>query len=418
MFLLKRLFFYLLILTFSIDVGYEILSIWRGVYLFQAPLSKEVLFKALRLQPMNPDSFYRLGLFYQWDIRNIDLKNSLHYFSQAIERNPLEQTYWINVAKVLKRMGDQKAFERAVENAILVFPTSYQGRWVLGTLLLQQGELEKALPHFSYILAHYPDQSSVVYDLWSKVINETDFILEKLIPKELASFNQYLSYLYGIGDSESAKKVWQKKVSLGFKTDRSETLRYIEFLISHSEANEALQVWMARLQEEELPISSDGNLVTNGGFEKEKLLGGGFDWKIENVSGAKVSFDQSVSFEGKSSLKIVFDGKENVDFRHIYQYVVLKPNADYLLKVHMKTKFITTKSGPRIEVTGVGQTFYGASESLIGDNEWKELSVAFRTPAQSNVGLIRVRRERTDKFDRFISGTVWLDNFQLKEASQ
>jgi tetratricopeptide (TPR) repeat protein len=415
---MKRLFFSLMLLSFSIGMGYEILSIWKGVYLFQAPPSKEILLKALRLQPLNPDSFYRLGLFYQWNIRNIDLNKSLHYFSQAIERNPLEQAYWVNLAKVLQRMEDQKGFERAMENAILVFPTGYQGRWVIGTLLLQEGILEKALPHFSYILTHYPDQSSVVYDVWFKVVNDPDFILEKLIPKESTSFNQYLSYLYGMSDSESAKKVWRKRVSLGIEAGRNETLRHIEFLISQGEANEAWQVWITRLQEEGFPIPSDGNLVTNGGFEKEKFLGGGFDWKIENVPGAKISFDQSLASEGKNSLKITFNGKENVNFHHIYQVVVLKPNTDYLLKFHMKTKGVTTKSGPKIEVTGVGPAFYGSSESLIGDNEWRELSITFRTTARSNVGLVRVRRERTDKFDRFISGMVWLDDFQLKEVKQ
>jgi hypothetical protein len=122
-----------------------------------------------------------------------------------------------------------------------------------------------------------------------------------------------------------------------------------------------------------------------------------------------------MALEGKSSLKIVFNGKENVDFRHVYQFVALKPNSEYVLKAHMKTKVVTTKSGIRLEISGVGPAFYGASESLIGDNGWKELMIAFRTPPQSRGGVVRVRREKTDKFDRFISGTVWIDNFSLRE---
>jgi hypothetical protein len=115
-------------------------------------------------------------------------------------------------------------------------------------------------------------------------------------------------------------------------------------------------------------------------------------------------------------LKITFDGKENVDFYHVSQLVSLKPNTDYLLRAYMKTKAVTTKSGIKIEVYGMGPTFYGASESLIGDNDWKELSVAFRTPAQSHAGVVRMRREKTNKFDRLISGTVWLDEVQLTEV--
>jgi hypothetical protein len=153
----------------------------------------------------------------------------------------------------------------------------------------------------------------------------------------------------------------------------------------------------------------------NGGFEKEKILGGGFDWKIEKVPGAEISSDPSMAFEGKRSLKIVFDGKENLDFGHVYQFVPLEPDREYLLKANMKTKEITTKSGLKIEILGVGPAFYKTSEILIGDNEWKELVVPFRTPVQSQGGLIRIRREKTDKFDRFISGTVWIDNFRLTE---
>ncbi len=413
---MRRIFFYLLIIIISLGVAYDILSQWRGVYLFQSQPSEEVFLKALRFAPLNPVPFYGLSLFHQWDIQHIDLKKSLDYMGQAIERNILEQAYWISLAKVYQRSGEKKAFEQALENAMLVNPTSFEGRWATGMLLLQEETFENALPHFTYILRHYPEQSSLVYDVWLKVVDDPDFILEKLVPKEPVSLRYYLSYLYGLGDSESVKKVWRNMNSLGYKADRGEALRHIEFLIAQGEPHEAFEVWKARLQEERLTIPSDGNLIMNGGFEKEKILGGGFDWKIGNVSGAKVSFDPSVAFEGKRSLKITFGGKENVDFQHISQFVALKPNTDYLLRAHMKTEAVSTKSGPKIEVYGIGPNFYGSSESLTGDNEWKELSIAFRTPTRSLGGVVRVRREKTDKFDRFISGTVWIDNVHLTEV--
>jgi hypothetical protein len=64
----------------------------------------------------------------------------------------------------------------------------------------------------------------------------------------------------------------------------------------------------------------------------------------------------------------------------------------------------------------MGPAFYGSSESVVGENAWKEVSVAFRTAPQSQAGVVRVRREKTDKFDKFISGTVWIDNIQLTEV--
>ncbi len=413
---MRTIFFYLLIIIVSIGVAYDILKQWGGVYLSQSQPSEKAFLKALRFTPLNPGPFYGLSLFHQWDIRHIDLKKSLDYLGQAIERNILEQTYWISLAKVYQRSGEKKGFEQALENALLVFPTSFEGRWTTGTLLLQEGTLENALPHFGYILHHYPEQSSLVYDVWLKMTDDPDFILEKLVPEKPACLRNYLSYLYGLGDIGSVKKVWKKMNSLGHKVDRDEALRHIEFLIAQGEPYEASEVWKARLLEEGLPIPSDGNLITNGGFEKEKILGGGFDWKIADMKGTRVVFDRSVAFEGKTSIRITFDGKENVDFHHIQQIVLLKPNTNYSLKAFIKTKDVTTKNGPKIEVYGIGPAFYGSSESVVGENAWKEVSVAFRTAPQSQAGVVRVSREKTDKFDKFISGTVWIDNIQLTEV--
>ena len=414
---MKRIFFPLLAVIVSLAAGYYIICIWRGISLYPINLSKENLLRATQLTPSNPDPFFKLSFFYQWDIRNINLEESVHYLGKAIERNPLEQEYWLNLARIYKRLGDHSASEKALENAIRVFPTAYQGRWVSGNLFLQEGSMEKALPHFSYILLHYPNQSHLVYDVLGKAINDSDFVLERVVPKDPSSFKQYLSFLYEMGDKESVQKAWKKKEAFGYKPDRDETLQHIEFLIAHKEISEAFQVWKVRLREEGLPVPYDSNLITNGRFEKEKILGGGFDWKIEKVSGAEVSFDPSVALEGKRSLKIVFNGKENVDFYHIYQFVPLKSNTEYVLKANMKTQAVTTKSGLKIEVSGVGPTFHGVSETLTGDNEWRELIVTFRTPAQSQGGLVRIRRERTDKFDRLIRGTVWIDNVSLTEKN-
>ena len=412
---MKRIFFPVLAVVVSLVAGYSILGLWRAIALNPIPPSEENLLKAIRLSASNPDPYYRLGLFYQLDIHHIDLEESARYLRKAIERNPLEQEYWLQLAKILQRMGDSTASQRASENAIKVFPTAYQGRWVTANLFLQQGDLEKALPHFSYLLAHYPNQSSPVYDVLEKAVDDSDFILERIVPRDPASFRQYLSYLYETGDPEAVRKAWLKRLSFGFQADRGETVRYIEFLISRGEFHEAFQVWGERCQEEGLPPFAEGELITNGDFGKDKILGGGFDWKIDHVSGTEASFDSSIAFEGKRSLKIVFTGKENVDFHHVYQFVPLKPDTEYVLSANMKTQAVTTKSGLKIEVLGAGQAFQKSSETLTGDNEWRKLVIAFRTPASLQGGVVRVRRERTDKFDRYISGTVWIDHVSLME---
>jgi len=317
---------------------------------------------------------------------------------------------------IFQNMDQKEDSERALEKALFVFPTGYRGRWIAGNLLLQQGAPEKALPHFSYILAHYPDESRSIYDLWEVVAKDSNFILEKLIPKDYPSLRQYLTYLYEEREKEKAQKVWKRIESLGYQPNQEDTIRHIEFLITQGELKEAFQVWRTKVAVEGIPIPADGNLVNNPGFEIEKSLGSGFDWTINQMPGAEVSIDHSVAFEGKSSLRIRFNGRENIDFNHVYQWIPWKPHTDYQLKVKMKTEGVTTQSGTRMEVSGIDSALYGVSEFLTGDNDWKELKMAFRTPAQSQGGLLRVRRQRMKNSDRFISGTVWIDHIRLFEG--
>jgi len=187
---MKRLFCLLLIIIGSIFVGFHIIRLWRGMALSQKAYTRESLLEAASIEPSNPDPYQKLGVLHQYNLLQVDLNESVRYFQKAIDKNPLEQEYWLHLAKIYQRMENAAASDRALENAIFVFPTSYRGRWIAGNLLLQRGEIERALPHFSYILNHYPNQSSLVYEVWGRSIDNPDFILEKLVPHNPSAVNQ------------------------------------------------------------------------------------------------------------------------------------------------------------------------------------------------------------------------------------
>jgi len=412
---MRRFFISGVLLLLGLLGSYEILSLWKGLYSYQKNPEKKRLLLATQINPLDPDPFYRLALFYQWDLREADLRRSKEFLLKAIEKNPLEQRYWTSLARVLQRLGEVEASEKALEKAVSIFPTGYLGRWVSANLLLERGEFEKARLRLSYLLQHYPNQTATIYDLLFKWNLDLDMILDQVVPRDPSSFKHFIDYLYQVGEKEGLKKAWVKRATFDWKPDRKETIRYIEFLIHQGSLGEAFQVWTERLREEGIALASDGNLITNPGFEEREVLGGGFDWRMEKVAGAEISFDSNTVFEGKRALKIVFDGKENIDFYHLYQYVAWKPDRDYLLRARLKTQALTTKSGIKIEVVSADRKFHLSSEMLTGENDWKEIRMPFRTPKGSEGGMVRLRRERTEKFDRFISGSVWLDQVSLKE---
>ncbi len=410
----QRIILGLLVLIFCCLGGASIIYTWKGFYPYHPPFSAAGLFSAIYNDPTNPDPYYRLGLFYQWDIRHFHLEKAIHYLKEAIKRNPLEPEYWLNLAQAFQKQDDYPLAEEALRMALMVSPTSYRSRWIGGNLFLQKGDYDQALPYFSFILKNYPAQSRSVYEVWEKAGGDRYFILQKLIPDDPLALSQFLSYLGEVGDGELAWRTWQKRNSLGYKPSPPETLQFVEFLIAQRLIIEGFQIFQDLRHQEGLAPSAP-NLVTNGGFEEEKFLNKGFDWRLNQGINFNIVFDESIFYSGRKSLKITFLGKENLHFHHVFQYVPLKPNQDYLLRAFLKTEALTTQSGLKLEVASINGSFYKQSATLIGSNDWREVSISFRTPPDLQGGLIRFRRDQTDKFDRFISGKVWVDNVRLEE---
>ena len=101
---MKRYLFPFLLLLFSFLTGYHTLTLWKGLALSIEGTSKEDLLDATRLAQENPDPFYRLGVLHQWSLLQTDLEMADRYFRKAIERNPLEQEYWLSAARAFQRM--------------------------------------------------------------------------------------------------------------------------------------------------------------------------------------------------------------------------------------------------------------------------------------------------------------------------
>jgi tetratricopeptide (TPR) repeat protein len=413
---MKRQLGAVILLAGLILAGLQIVSIWQDSYPLGVDSVPEDFLKAIRHGSLNPDPFFRLGLFYQWDLRSADLERAVNFLREAIERNPLNQDYWLSLAGVLQRRGEAGKAEKALEKAVAAAPQSYQGRWGVGNSLLQMGEHEKALNHYSFVLAHYPDKSFLIFDVLERAYKDSEPVIERVIPKTPAAFSGYLSYLYETGNLDRLKRVWAKGPSFGYQPDRGETIRYVDTLISRGDFTEAYQAYVSRLRTEGRTVPRDGNLLINGGFEEKAGMGGGFDWRISAPPGAEVSFSPETAWEGKTSLKVSFNGKENVDFHHVFQFAAWKPNRSYILQAKVKTRGLTTQSGIQLDVFGVGKPFYASSEVLTGDQDWKDLKVSFRTPDQSQGGVVRLRRAKTEKLDRFIEGNVWIDDVRLTEV--
>src|SRR5207248_1881403 len=162
----------------------------------------------------------------------------------------------------------------------------------------------------------------------------------------------------------------------------------------HAESGRLVAAWSAlaeRFPEQIGPLIDKPNLVTNGGFERD-LLGGGMDWRVVPIEGAVASLDSHGAFAGNRSLRIDFNGKRNLDYGHVFQYVAVQPNTPYRFTCATRLSGITTDSGPRFQVFDIFnmQNLFLSTENRVGTSDWSAQQLEFKTQADTRLLMIRV----------------------------
>jgi hypothetical protein len=161
--------------------------------------------------------------------------------------------------------------------------------------------------------------------------------------------------------------------------------------------------------------ATDDNAVWNGGFEADRLLGWGFDWRIQRVWGVDVALDSLVAARGRRSLRLTFNSFPTLDFAGVSQLVAVEPGREYRLEARARASGFATRSGVKLEVVLPGDMVTLAETSTIaGTTEWIPLTASVRIPDDTSLVMLRVRRERSAAPEGNLGGKVWIDEVSLR----
>jgi tetratricopeptide (TPR) repeat protein len=408
----KKIVVYILTLSLSVYFGWMIFQPWLIDGHIHNLLSGEDFQKNTPIKSQDSNYYYLLGRYYQYSPLLRDLKKAKDFYIEAIHLNPVKAEYWIDLAKIENALDNPIYADRAINRALSLKPAGLNVHWETANFRLKMGEVNKALSSFKYIAYNYPTERRKVYPLlWLATKGDLNVIMKEAIPEDIESRVDYLWYLIGREQKREAKKVWYSIVSNNLHPPVR--LRYINNLIAWGDIEDAIKEWkyLKRID------NVQKNLVWNASFEENETLNNGFDWRIGKVRGSEITIDNGKAKEGKHSLKIEFNGEENVNFYHLSQVVPLEPERRYVLSTSVRSSEITTTNGIKIDFSGLyGCKFYKATEMITGTNPWKELTLEIETPENCKAGRVRVRREESSKFNNRISGTVWIDDVRVEEV--
>lgn len=379
--------------------------------------SPEALQTAIRWDPQNAQYYDALATMRHFYADNESPDEQVKLYERAVSLSPQNALYWADLGTAFDWAGNRHEALRALEYASELFPNSPDVHWKLANFYVRSGKTVETLHALRKVLLGGGVPERDVFALAERATDNKNTILAEMVPDEAPSLISYLNYQAAEGDMPAAEQAWTKLLGLRLPFALHETFLYLDALIQKREAQQLAEAWSAlgeRFPEKVGSLRVPPNLVANGSFESD-ILNGGLGWRVVPTAGATVSVDSLDAIDGARSMRIEFDGTQNVDYGHVLQYVLVRPNTRYRFSGYVRTSAITTDSGPRFQIFDPYDSgrIFAETGNTVGTSPWTEQNLDFKTPTSTRLLLIRVARPASGKFDNKIRGTVWVDKLRL-----
>jgi thioredoxin-like negative regulator of GroEL len=362
--------------------------------------------RALAWDPKNPTLNSRLARAYA---QAGDDAQAVARFDTALRLRPTDAMTWLHLALYRNRAGDRHGANAALERALSLDQHNVAVRWEAALLAIRWGHGERALEHLRYVLAVDATQRDAAFQLARMLLRPGDDAAS-LLPAEPQALTNVLVAAVSNQDSTLAGAAWTRRASLRPAVPQDVSRRYLDFLLAEGDGRTARRVWGA------LMPGDSTNLVFNGGFENERLLGWGLDWRVSRVWGVEVVVDRFVASTGRHSLRLAFNSFPTLNFSGVSQLVSVEPGREYRLRAVVRASDFITRSGLKLEVVlPRTEQVLAQTLSVAGTTQgWTPLETRVRVPADTSLVQLRLRREPAALPEGNLGGKVWIDDVRLE----
>lgn len=372
--------------------------------------------RATRIEPDNPETWYRLGRYRQLDFDNPDIPLSILDYQRAVKLNPHSPYYKLDLAGAYEMAGNASEADANFKAAQAAYPISAEVSWKYGNFLLRQDRLTEAYAEIhSAILVDPTLIPLAISRLWHSD-PDIHLLLDQVLPPTTEAYSDALTFLVGEQDSTAALAVWHRLNAKDPHSDMKLVYGLTDMLVAQEKFDEAGTVWHEALAADADAASeySGNSLVYDGGFEKD-ISGGGFGWRLNETDGADFDYDSDIKHTGSRSARINFDGTKNLAYENLFQYVLVSPGSRYRFEGFIRTDKISTESGMRFEIVDPKdpQHVDVLTPNETGTLPWTLEQADFTSGPKTRLLAIRLVRKPSERIDNRLNGSVWIDDISL-----
>lgn len=344
-----------------------------------------------------------------------DLASAKFYAERAVNLSPFDHRFWLTLASIEEATGDRRSAELALRTASELAPNYWSVHYRLGNLLVREGKVAESQKEFRKAITANdtltPGALDLVWQASREDVNAVRSVCENN-PKAKLALAQFLLVKSKPVEAADVFMSIDRAVRVSAAMDSSTLLNG---LIAAGKMETARDLWS-----DLVGVDRGAALIWNGGFESDiQRSFSQFDWSFNRSEYAVLSIDPASPHGGARSLKIEFAGRDTTALdNEIKQLVAVTPGVRYVLECYFRTEDLEAPEGPRIVVTDEASTWIAASEPVpAGSSDWRRLSLEFVAP-QTGKGavVISIKRKPRFSYDEPTRGTVWFDDFSMKQV--
>jgi len=371
---------------------------------------------AVRWEPGNPDYWYLLGRYQQYNLEQPDSKSAEASYQKAIALNPYDTDAWLDLATAYELDGDVQKGREAYVQAQKSYPTSADVSWRYGNFLLRQGEQRAAYSELRRAIEADPLRGAAAFSRAYRSNPDIEALLRDLLPPIQ---NVYVDVIHEALESQQlavAKTVWNRLIQIHPHLRIDDTNRFAAQLLSAQEFTEARRVWDQGTDTMNLPplLQAKSSVVWDPSFESG-LNGYSFSWHYSSlVDGVSIGLDRSEKLSGKQSLRISFDGRHDPNLDAACTLAVVQPSTTYHFSGWVKTKELTSDKGIQFRLRDLDSNAPPVvTDQVLGTQPWTPLDQTWTAGPAAHRVLICASRDASSDSTARISGSAWIDDVNL-----
>jgi len=385
-----------------------VLSVWLMIHNWQyrAIYHENYTFGAKGAEKYRhfPQALYDFGCN-AWFENDSDV--AARFFRQAVLQDIFHMGAWLKLAQAETVLGNPDKARAILEFSDGLAKNVYRWKWDQILLAHELGMEKIVIGNINFLIQHR-NKVQDAFQLFDAHLAGN--VMRAVNVLDAGNLIAFLEWLMRWGRMNDAQIAWNKIVSDGIQ-DEDILLKYIHFLVSRKRIPLAAEIWRS---------NTGITGITNPGFE-DQMTGRGFDWRYTANNKGKWTIRRTLSeaFSGTHSLKIRFEGTENISFGHLYQIVPVDPLTPYRLTYRWRSKNITTDQGPFVDIYGYDcKGVYFKGSMMLGTHHWQEQDMEFTVTEDCHAVVVRLHRRRSHRFDNKIAGMLWLDDFKLEKMKK